>query len=102
MGFLFKPGNPGEQQDRIQDIMTSTKRRLEHSVAFAMDPVVYNFAINERGTNATVLRGGEALMPAEYYTIIVPSLLRIESHLLSPLRRSELDHFSAACRTNPA
>ena len=41
-------------------------------------------------------------MPAEYYTMVVPELLRLESRLLSPARRSELDRFSAACRTNPA
>ena len=30
--------------------MSETKRRLEHAVPFAMEPVVYDFAINERGT----------------------------------------------------
>ena len=34
----------------MQVIMSETKRAMEHSVPFAMEPVVYDFAINERGT----------------------------------------------------
>ena len=44
-----------------------------------MEPVVYDFAINERGTQAALLRGGDALMPAGYYTLMVPALLRAEA-----------------------
>ena len=81
--------------------MRETKQRLEHAVPFAMDPVVYNFAINERGTEASLLSGDDALLPAEYYTLAVPPLLRADSLLLSPGRRAELDRFSAACRVTP-
>ena len=56
--------------------MSETKRRLEHAVPFAMEPVVYDFAINERGTEAALARGDGALMPADYYTLAVPPLLR--------------------------
>ena len=35
---------------------------------FAMEPVVYDFAINEHGTQAGLL-GSDALMPAGYYTL---------------------------------
>jgi hypothetical protein len=101
MGFLFSPGRKSEAQDRMAVIMRSVKRTLEHSVPFAMDPVVYDFAINERGTTAGLLEGGEAMLPAEYYTLVVPSLLRAEGRLLSPHRRAELDRFSAACREHP-
>ncbi len=100
MGFLFAPGRKTEAQDRMASIMRSAKRELERSVPFAMDPVVYDFAINERGSAATLLER-EALLPAEYYTLTVPALLRAEARLLSPARRAELDRFSAASRTNP-
>ena len=102
MGFLFRPAQKKRAQDEMQRIMSATKRRLEASVAFAMEPVVYDFAINERGTAATMLREERALMPGEYYTIVVPGLLRSESRSLSPRRRVELGYFSAACRTNAA
>jgi hypothetical protein len=98
MGFLFSPRRKAEAQDRMAAIMRSAKRRLESSVPFAMEPVVYDFAINERGTAAELLEAGDALLPAEYYTLTVPALLRSDVRLLSPARRAELDRFSAACR----
>src|SRR5674476_1080410 len=89
----------GPAQQRMQVIMSETKRAMEHSVPFAMEPVVYNFAINERGTEAGILTGANALMPAGYYTLAVPPLLRTESRNLSAGRRAELERFTAACRT---
>jgi hypothetical protein len=101
MGFLFSPQRKAGAQDRLETIMSETKRQLEQAVPFAMEPVVYNFAINERGSQAALFRGGAALMPADYYVLAVPSLLRMESRLFSPARRAELDRFSAVCRTSP-
>ena len=102
MGFLFAPERMAEAKDRMGAIMRETKRRLETAVPFAMEPVVYNFAINERGTSAALLTGDGALLPAEYYTITVPALLKADLRLLSPMRRAELDRFGAACRTDAA
>ncbi|MEO8367589.1 MAG: UTP--glucose-1-phosphate uridylyltransferase [Candidatus Solibacter sp.] len=99
MGFLFNPRRKEEAQQRMQVIMSETKRAMERSVPFAMEPVVYNFAINERGTQAVLLSGEDALMPAGYYTLAVPPLLRTESRNLSAGRRAELERFTAACRT---
>ena len=99
MGFIFDPGQKAAGQRRLQEIMSGTKRELEHALPFAMEPVVYDFAINEHGTFADWLEGGEALMPQGYYALTVPVLLRQEWRALSPLRRAELDKFGAACRT---
>jgi hypothetical protein len=66
-----------------------------------MEPVVYDFAINERGTWADLLVGEDALMPSGYYSFIVPQLLRKDRHELTPLRLAELDHFATACRKHP-
>jgi hypothetical protein len=41
------------------------------------------------------------LMPPGYYTLTVPTLLRTEQRSLSAFRRSELDRFGAASRTDP-
>ena len=98
MGFLFDPRRKSEALDRLQRIMPAAKQRMEHALPFAMEPVVYDFAINERGSVAELLRAGEALLPAEYYTLAVPPLVRTEARLLSPARRAELDRFAAACR----
>lgn len=101
MGFIFDPAKKPAAQDRLQTIMSETKRRLEHAVPFAMEPVVYDFAINERGTWADLLAGPAALMPPGYYTQTVPGLLRLEARQLSASHRAELDRFGEACRTDP-
>ena len=99
MGFIFSPERKAHAQTRLQQIMTATKRELEHALPFAMEPVVYDFAINERGTFADLLHGRDALMPPGYYTLTIPELLRQDPRALTPLRRAELDRFAAACRT---
>ena len=101
MGFLFNPKRKLEAQSLMQGIMSDTKRKLERSVPFAIEPVVYDFAINEVGTHARLLSGDGALMPANYYTLQIPGLIRTEVSRMSALRRSELERFTAACRTNP-
>ena len=101
MGFLFRPGAKERAQDEVQRIMSDTKRRLESAVPFAMEPVVYDFAINQRGTSGALRHGASALMPPSYYTLMVPSLLRADSRTLSPMRRAELGVFSSACQARP-
>jgi REP element-mobilizing transposase RayT len=101
MGFIFAPEKKAAAQQRLQEIMSATKRELQHALPFAMEPVVYDFSINENGTFADVLDGASALMPPGYYALTVPALLRQELRSLSPLRRAELDKFGAACRTKP-
>ena len=101
MGFIFDPAVKARAEERLAEIMRETKRELDRAVPFAMEPVVYDFAINERGTHADLLAGDAALMPPSYYTLAVPALLRTETRLLPPARRAELDRFAAACRTAP-
>jgi hypothetical protein len=99
MGFIFTPQVKAAAQEALAEIMRRTKRELEHALPFAMEPVVYDFAVNDRGTWSDLLTGPEALMPAGYYALTVPGLLK--AHALSPARRAELDAFGAACRTRP-
>ena len=98
MGFLFDPSRKAEAEARMQTIMSQAKRAMEHSVPFAMEPVVYQFAVNERGTWSTLHTGDDALLPGQYYTLTAPSLVRGESRRLTPARRAELERFAAACR----
>lgn len=100
MGFMFDPACKSEAQDRIQRIMLDTKRELEHAVPFAIDPVVYDFKINERGTWAELLTDGGNLMPEGYYALVIPALLRMDTRLMPASRRAELDHLGAAARGN--
>jgi hypothetical protein len=101
MGFIFDPTAKQVAQQRLQEIMSAAKRELDQALPFAMEPVVYNFAINERGTWADLLHAEEALLPAGYYATTVPALIRYDRLQLTPARRAELDRFGAACRTRP-
>ncbi|HVM74024.1 MAG TPA: UTP--glucose-1-phosphate uridylyltransferase [Candidatus Saccharimonadales bacterium] len=102
MGFLFEPHARARAQDRLQAVMSETKRRLERAVPFAMEPIVYNSTINERGSWADLRRGVGALMSPEYYTLTVPALLRTGSRNVAPAKRAELAQFGQACRDTPA
>jgi len=101
MGFMVDPEIRTEAQERFLLIMRDTKRELERALPFAMDPVVYDFAINDAGTSASLLEDEVALMPQAYYALTVPQLLRMPSASLDPLRRRELEKLSTACRNAP-
>ncbi len=96
MGFIFDPARKQEAQDRLQQIMRNVSRRLGSGVPFAMEPVVYDFAINNRGTFCELLRDA-AMLPDGYYNLILPSILRKNQRSISPAERTDLERFSASC-----
>jgi hypothetical protein len=98
MGFMFDPNVRPLAKARLGALMRSTKQRLERAVPFAMEPVVYDFAINERGTEARLLEDNAALMPAAYYALLVPALLKTNTRLLPGARQAELARLAAQCR----
>ena len=102
MGFLFHPSRKREAQNRLQEIMSAEKQRYGHGIPFAIEPVVYDFAISEQGSSAEVLMGEKTVLPQSYYALTVPSLLRKDPRGLTAVQRKELEHLSAASRTNPA
>ena len=57
MGFIFKPEAKPRALVVMQEIMLKSKRELEYALPFAMDPVVYDFSINENGTVARFFDG---------------------------------------------
>jgi len=98
MGFMFDPAVRPRAQERLGALMRATKQRLERAVPFAMEPVVYDFAINERGTEARLLVEDAALMPAAYYTLLIPALVKTDTRLLPDARKAELVRLAAQCR----
>lgn len=72
MGFIFAPQRRDEARQKLAAIMSRAKRELEHALPFAMDPVVFDYAINEHGTQADLLCGQEARMPGSYEAVIRP------------------------------
>ena len=94
MGFIFDPAVKAEARERLGGLMREVSRRLAGGVPFAMDPVVYDFAINERGTFAELLAGGDAVLPDAYYNLMLPGVLRKDQRLLTPGERHDLELFS--------
>jgi hypothetical protein len=102
MGFIFAPHRRTEAQARLSEIMLTTKRELQSSLPFAMDPVVYDFAINEHGSVSALLSGAEALLPVEFYQLTVPACLRRDARDLTPRERADVAQFTKAARHVPA
>jgi hypothetical protein len=98
MGFIFDPLRKKEGQDFLQRLMLQLKKELEYAVPFAMDPVVYDFTINERGTFCQLQTGEEALLPIGYYAIRIPSVIKQDMHNLPLSQRIELEQLGIACR----
>ena len=101
MGFIVDPRIKTTAQAELQAIMDAERERMRDALPFAMRPVVYDIAINERGTWATMLHDATALMPVGYYALHMPPLLRATPQHLNATRRGELDRFGNACLTQP-
>ncbi len=101
MGFIVDPSIKIDAQAALQEIMDAERETLQHALPFAMQPVVYDFAVNERGTWATFCTSHTHMLPTGYYAIHMPRLLRAEPQHINPTRRIELDSFGAACLTRP-
>jgi galactokinase/mevalonate kinase-like predicted kinase len=90
MGFLFDPAIKPQAQVWLQREMVEVKRRIEQQLPFAIDPVVYDFAINDRGSWATLAEGHDALLPIGYYALMAPKWIRQEVRGRSELTQREL------------
>ncbi|MGB8319493.1 MAG: UTP--glucose-1-phosphate uridylyltransferase [Ignavibacteriaceae bacterium] len=100
MGFIFNPKFKKKAQSDIREMMSELKNDLKDSVPFAMEPVVYDFEINEKGSFAELLENEKAIMPGGYYSIITPGLIKKESRELSAVQRTELEELSNIARTD--
>ena len=95
MGFIFDPAVKAEAEARFLASMRREKEVLEASLPFAMNPMVYRFAIDENGTHAEVLSGEDAILSPEYYLVMLPVWLQKGSRSFSPAQRRELERFTA-------
>lgn len=90
MGFIFAPEIKKQAQVWLLQTMLQIKKEMETSVPFAMDPVVYDFKINENGTLGALSTGESALLPVKYYTLLLPRILKKEISELTSCRQNEL------------
>jgi galactokinase/mevalonate kinase-like predicted kinase len=98
MAFFVAPRRHDEFQGMIAAIMSRTKESLDDALPFAIDPVVYDFRINPRGTWASLDTGAEAMMPPRFYTLQVPRMIAAGTGALDATRMADVDHFANRCR----
>jgi len=94
MGLFVDPKIYDAAKQNLLAILQETKKEMEESLPFAMDPVVYNFHINTHGTTAFLMQDGTALMPKKYYALFIPRLSCANAESISDLRKLEIDLFS--------
>jgi UDP-N-acetylglucosamine pyrophosphorylase len=100
MGMFVSPGRYEEYKMEVLNILSGTKQELSASMPFAMEPVVYNWRINHKGSWSSLQQGNEALMPEQYYAIHVSELVRKAPESISYNRRAEIDFFTTYCEKN--
>jgi len=100
MGMFINPDNSESAKEKILALLRQTKTDLSDSLPFAMEPVVYNWRINHKGSWANLKQGAGALMPEQYYGIHVSELVRKEPSTISYIRRAEIDYFTTYCEQN--
>jgi hypothetical protein len=59
MGFLFDPEAKEEAMSALSEIMLKTKKEMEFSMPFAMDPCVFDYKVNDKGTVAQLCDGND-------------------------------------------
>jgi hypothetical protein len=101
MGFIVSPEKKPEAQQFLRGEMSRLRAALRTSLPFAMEPVVYDFAINQHGTTADLFPAAEALLPRGYYALLVPRWLREDPRAVPASKRVELDRVGQAARRNP-
>lgn len=99
MGFFFDPSIQAQAKVWLLDALVATKRAMQMRLPFAMDPVVYDFTINDWGSWAELLSGAHAVMPDGYYAILAPKLIRKDLRELSPQSQRELMWLNRSCRS---
>ncbi len=97
MAFFVAPERRDGFRETIAEIMARVKASLEDALPFAMEPVVYDFAINATGSFAELQTGDLAMMPPRYYTLQVPRMITEGTATLNSARKSDIDHFANHC-----
>ncbi len=98
MGMFVNPQHYQTYKQTVLDILTTTKQALSDALPFAVQPVVYDWHINNKGTWSQLLTGNLALMPEQYYAIQVSELVRKDPATIAYVRRAEIDFFTLQCR----
>jgi len=71
MAFIINPAIHQRFSEDMESLMKEVKRKYENALPFAMEPVVFDFAINHDGIQGELKSGNAALLPEEYYRFFI-------------------------------
>ncbi|MFC6998725.1 UTP--glucose-1-phosphate uridylyltransferase [Rufibacter roseus] len=97
MGMFVAPEKYEEYKLRVLEILQTTKSELSASLPFAMEPIVYNWSINHKGSWSYLHEGSDAMMPEQYYGIHVSDLVKKDPQSINYIRRAEIDFYTTKC-----
>lgn len=98
MGFIFDPEVKQEAQLWLQKTLVKTKQEMQLRLPFAMQPVVYEFEINDRGSWGTFDAGRNHRMPHDYYAMMIPAWLQLPNQAIPKSARYEMEQLGSDYR----
>lgn len=96
MGLFVDPEIGPHIRGEVLQLIREAKAELDDALPFAMEPVVYDFRINPRGTFADLQTGTQAVMPDSYLELIVSRLHPGSTSAWTATRRAEMYQFATA------
>lgn len=95
MGLFVDPEIGPHIRLEVLQIIREAKTELHDALPFAMEPVVYDFQINQKGTSAELSTGAEALMPDAYLQLVIGGLKPGAAEMWTSTRRAEMFQFAS-------
>ena len=95
MGMYVNSEQYEARKQGVLDILKESKAELSSALPFAMEPVVYNFKINNKGTFANLKEGTLAFMPARYYSLQIAQLAKLPTETIPYQRKLEMELYSS-------
>jgi len=102
MGLFVDPEIGPHIRGEVLELIRTAKAELDDALPFAMDPVVYDFQINPRGTWAEIATGSAAIMPESYLRLIVSKLQPGSGGAWTATRRAEMFQFATGVTGEPS
>lgn len=96
MGLMVPPHLREAVKPRLDEILGRLKRTFDRALPFAMNPVIYDFRINPRGSHAQLpepgtASGTESVFLREYFRFRLPKLLQKAPAERSSQEQRDLD-----------
>ncbi len=101
MGLFVDPEIGPHIRGDVLELIRTAKAELDDALPFAMEPVVYDFLINPRGTWAEMATGPMAIMPESYLRLIVSKLQPGAGAAWNATRRAEMFQFATCVTGEP-